>query len=67
MKWAIIVIFQSGIFETGLTYRSLGECAAAAEKLWLTESYEADEWNTPFNPFNNQYVAEGWLKCVPTK
>lgn len=62
MKWALIFVFmETGIYETGLTYRSLEACNKA---VW--EVREMDWSAIGYNGFQN-YYGTTVMKCVPTK
>ena len=67
MKWALILVFSSGIWDTGLTYRSFDDCFTASHKLrnMQVQTYygESGKYDTYLSNRTSSHAA----LCVPNK
>ena len=71
MKWALVfVFFETGIYETGLTFRTFAECQKAADEIHLAaEDREVEgAWlSTGEVVGNSRYNGRPVMQCLPTK
>ena len=71
MKWALVfVFFETGIYETGLTFRTFAECQKTADEIHLTAKDRKVEgaWLAVSQALrHSKYNGKDVMHCLPTK
>lgn len=69
MKWALIFFIpDTGIYETGLTFKTFLDCHEAAAEIRKTDiKYYSESLEDYFDSRHGSMVDEGFMQCVPKK
>ena len=64
MKWALILVWAGGQWDTGLTYPSFDACFEASQKIW---TMEVKTYGEESEIYADYFGGRHKFVCVPTK